>query len=494
MSAPCDIEVWQQRLMDPRILQNAALQGALIQKYFQECRTELETGVNAQISNFTKMMTMKFDFHRHSFFRRVVLNLPGNVKLKGLLGLKGDFKKRPFVVIRLGIFGSIEDFKPERAWAMMLFEQAPFNVLILENMSSSDFIANNSQFSFGGYDEGIQNIHVARLLKNPAEPLSQVVQSIHMFGVSLGGHGVLYSSLLNKFNSPAKNPLINSFTALCPVVHLKPTMTELTQGGFKSAFVDLWSRQRLQGLDAKIPTLVTHDSFSFLAKAISEISRTYRGGLSYNSSIKLQPGASDSENFWELNNFWKDYKQVEQPVLIYATQQDPAVPFDLNSQKLINKETTIPSKNIRVVELPQGVHCTLPVAYDWHVLSSLLQTYILSHSPGFSLEKRTLDFELDDEEWKGFFDKGSLVTFKVSEPGKKAGFANLEIEIENAKSKTKSMKLSLPLSQFDFRFLDDLISGPEQEMVVRWLNQNLKFTIIHENHKNTLRAEWNVAK
>ncbi len=49
----------------------------------------------------------------------------------------------------------------------------------------------------------------------------------------------------------------------------------------KSAFVDLWSQQRLSGLNQKLPALVTYDGFSFLKKAIVEIARTYRGGLSY---------------------------------------------------------------------------------------------------------------------------------------------------------------------------------------------------------------------
>lgn len=493
MSTACSPEVWAARLQDPRVQKSVQLQGALVQKYFQDCRTELETGDDGWFMNVRRMMTMKYDPQGHPFLRRVVVNLPGNVKLKGLLGLKGDMKRRPLVIVRLGIFSNVEDFKPERAWLMMLFEQSPFNVLMLENMSSPDFVANNSRFSFGGYDEGIQNIQVARLLTDPVEPLSQLVDSIHLFGISLGGHGVLYSSLLNKYNSPKRGPLINSFTALCPVVNLRATMESLTHSGVKSAFVDLWSRQRLQGLDRKIPALESFESFSYLSKAISEIARTYHGGLSYVNSVRLPPGVEDNTHFWELNDFWRHYKHVEEPVLVYATEQDPAVPYDLNSQQLQNKELKVDSKNIRVVELPQGVHCTLPVPYDWSAITSLFQSYILSHSPDFKMTERHLDVDLSDEEWKGFFDQGSRVRFEVEEPGKKSGFVTIALEVENTKGKEKSMNLSLPLSQFDFRFLNQDMTGSEQEMIVRWLNQNLKISIDQSAGRATLRAVWPVA-
>ncbi|AHI05008.1 hypothetical protein BDW_02500 [Bdellovibrio bacteriovorus W] len=492
MSTPCDPDVWQSRMQDSRISASIQLQGALVQKYFQECRTELETGKNSFLRNATEMMTMKLQSHQHPFMRRVVLGLPGGVKLKGLLALKGDNKRRPLVVIRLGIFSNVEDFKPERAWLMMLFEQAPFNVLLVENMTSSDFIMNNAGFAFGGYDEGIQNIHIAKILTDPLQPISQLVESVHLFGVSLGGHGVLYASLLNKFNSPKTRPLIQSFTALCPVVDLQKSMEGLVAGGAKSAFVDYWGRQRLKGLDKKIPTLVTYDNFSFLSKAISEVAKIYQGGLSYNSSIQLPPGIKDGTNFWELNNFWKNYKDVQQPVMIYATSQDPAVPFSYNSQRLRDKTLDYSSKNIRVIELPQGIHCTLPVAYDWHSISSLLQSYVLSHSPKFKMVERKMTVDLLEEDSGEFFKNGAHAAFQALEPSKKAGFVSLKVKLENQAGKTKKMRLMLPTAEFDFRFLNSEMTASEQEMLVRWMNQNIRMDVLAEAKQ--LEVRWSVAK
>ncbi|MBO9665589.1 MAG: hypothetical protein J7501_02100 [Bdellovibrio sp.] len=493
LSEKCSTDLWESRMRDPRLAVSAQIQGGLVQKYLQQCSAELESGDDGGLTNARRMLSMSYDPQGHPFLRRVVINLPGNVKLKGLLALKGDFKRRPFVILRSGIFSSIEDFRPERGWLMMLFEQAPFNVLLVENMTSADFIANNNQFSFGGYDEGIQNILLAQMLKNPVEPLSRIVDSVHVFGMSLGGHGVLFSSLLNKYNSPNGHSLIQSFLAMCPVVNLKPTMESLTQSGVKSAFVDLWGRRRLGNLEEKLPGLVQYDSFKYLNKAVSEVVRTYHGGLSYISTVKLPPGMKDSESFWHDNDFWKFYQDVQEPVMIWATEQDPLVPFDKNSQMLLNKQMKVASKNLRVVEFAQGFHCTLPVAYDWKFISSMFQAYILSHSPTFKMRDQNLNMELSDEEWKGFFTGPILTQFEVDEPGRKKNFVKIEIKMVNPQGKDKSMNLSLPLSEFDFRFLNSVLSSSEKEMVVRWINQNLRVSVQQAAGKANLKVSWPIA-
>lgn len=490
----CDDRVWGARLRDPRLSSSVQLQGALMKRYFQDCTSEIQNGSTSTFANLVKTMTIRYVPNEHPFLRKVVLNLPGNIKLKGLLALKGDLKRRPMVIIRPGIFANIMDFIPERAWMIMLFEQSPFNVLLVENMTGGDFIQNNSRVSFGGYDEGLQNIVISRWLSDPVEPISKIVSSVHLFGISLGGHGTLFASLLNKFNSSSDRSLINSFTALCPVVDLQASMQAITDGGTMSTLVDLWSRERLDGIEERLPSVYPHARFAFLKNATSEIARTYQGGLSYNSSITLPAGMKDGSNFWELNDFWSRYKDVQEPVLIFATSKDPAVPFSLNSQKLVNKEIKLDSKNIRVIELPQGVHCTLAVPYDWHTLATLFQSYILSHAPEVLMEERKLDIDLYDEEWKDFAEKGVTAHFSVSEPSSKASFVTVEVKLTNSQGQKKTMNLSLPLSQFDFRFLNEELSASEKKMIVRWVNQNLHVSLEQKKQGPSLKAQWSVVK
>jgi len=493
LSVKCSAELWSARLQDMRVKSSVQLQGALVQKYLKDCAEEIETGNSSSATSLMKMMTMKYAPGEHPFLHRIVFSLPGNIKLKGLLGLKGDLKRRPLVIVRLGIFANVEEFMPERAWLMMLFEQSPFNILMLENMSGTDFIADNTRFSFGGYDEAIQNILVAQILRDPNEPLSHLVDSLHLFGVSLGGHGVLYASLLNDLNSPKGQPLYQSFLGMCPVVNLENNMNAVIANKPFAYTVDLWSQKRLAGIVKSLPALEEHESFGFLKKTVSELVRTYHGGLSYVSSVKLPEGLEDGSDFWRLNNFWKYYKDVQQPVMIFATHTDLLVPFAVNSQLLQNKSMKVESSNISVVDFNDGIHCTLPIPYDWKVVSSVLQSYFLSHSPNFKLKEQSLDMELGDDSNKDFF-KGDLkVRFKAQPLSAKDSFVSLAVEIENDKGKTDSLKLNLPLSQFDFHFFNPELSESEQEMMVRWVNQNMIMKVVDVGGKPTLRATWFVA-
>lgn len=493
VSAKCSPELWGSRLQDPRVRVSVQLQGALVQKYLKDCAEDIETGNNSLSTSLTKMMTMSYQPQEHPFLHRVVFSLPGNIKLKGLLGLKGDLKKRPLIVLRLGIFANVEEFMPERAWLMMLFEQSPFNVLMVENMSGTDFIADNTRFSFGGYDEGIQNILLAQILKDPNEPLSRLVDSLHLFGVSLGGHGVLYASMLNELNSPKGQPLYNSFFGMCPVVNLQNNMNVVTTNKPFAYLVDLWSQKRLAGIVKSLPALEDHESFSFLKKTVSEVVRTYHGGLSYVSSVKLPAGLEDGADFWQLNDFWRYYKNVQSPVMIFATHTDLLVPFAVNSQLLQNKSMNVESSNISVVDFTYGIHCTLPIPYDWKAISTVLQSYFMSHSPGFKVKEQSLDMELGDDGNREFFKGPVKVSFKTQKPAPKDAFVRVAVEFENDKGKTDSMKLNLPLSQFDFHFFNPELSFSEQAMIERWVNQNLNLKVLEQGGKPVLRATWTVA-
>lgn len=493
MSAKCSPELWGSRLQDTRIRDSVLLQGALIQKYFKDCESEIETGWNNDAVNLMKMMTMKLEPQAHPFMQRVVFSLPGNIKLKGLLGLKGDYKKRPLIVIRLGIFANVEEFMPERAWVMMLFEQSPFNVLLLENMSGTDFIANNTRFSFGGYDEAIQNILVAQILKDPNEPLSRLIESLHLFGVSLGGHGVLYGSLLNELNSPKGRPLYQSFMGMCPVVNLEKTLKNLTLEKPFSWVAEFWAGKRLAALPEKVKSLEDTSRFSLLETSVGEVARTYQGGLSYVSAIKLPEGLRDGPDFWQLNDFWKYYKNVRQPVMIFGNHTDLLVPFKLNAQELQKKEIKIASNNVSVVDFGHGIHCTLPVPYDWKAISTLLQSYVLSHAPGFKTQNQILEMEVGDETNQDFYKSSVKVSYKIEPPEAKESFIRIAVEFENEKGNNEDLKMSLPLSQFDFRFLNNELTPSEQAMIHRWANQNLKVKLVSKEGKSLLQISWPLA-
>lgn len=487
MSTECDFDNWKSELYQIKNKAKHNELGSYLQKYFDRCSSELETEHKSLIDNAQLMLSMKFDSQKHPYFHKVLFHLPGNVKLKGYLGLKGDHKPRPLIVVRIGIFSGVEDFFADRAWAMMLFEQSPFNVLMVENLTNGDFIDNNERFSFGGYDEGLQNIILAKLLQDPKESISTNFSSVHFMGISLGGHGVLFASLLNKLNSSKKSPLIKSFLLMCPVVDLKKSMDGLTHKEHLSSVIDLWSRRRLSRIFTKDPEFKAESYFSFLPSLIGKIVKNYQGGLSYTPDIKLPKGMSDSKDYWKLNDFWKYYDNVKEPVLIFATTHDPAVELAQNSQTILEQKVAKNSLNLNVVEAHQGYHCTLPVAYDWSSQVKIYQNYFLANSPEFEMETKEVNL-------------GKLKTAIPLSDLK----INLDQLNENSKvlsgyistfreSDKKLLHFSVGLKDLDFELSDHKLGDSEKEMFIRWANQNLNLKFA-KNSPQELILYYQVAK
>jgi hypothetical protein len=134
---------------------------------------------------------------------------------------------------------------------------------------------------------------IAKTLTDRAEPLSQIVGSLHMVGMSLGGHGVLFASLLNEFNlNDDGQRRIESFFGFCPVVHLKTNIDHLLEAGVFGLGVEFWSRYRLQSLGLASENLLSWDWLRsqdwlnwfklqpiFLKKAMTHVEREFSSEL-----------------------------------------------------------------------------------------------------------------------------------------------------------------------------------------------------------------------
>ncbi len=63
----------------------------------------------------------------------------------------------------------------------------------------------------------------------------------------------------------------------------------------------------------------------------------------------------DSSDFWGVNDYWKYYEKIKEPVLIFATELDPAVNFNDNSKTILEKKIGQNTRNLNVVEMKRGV-------------------------------------------------------------------------------------------------------------------------------------------
>ena len=478
------------------LLENADTknQAKVIEEHKSRCQKSFENNDGLGLLNTWKMMSMEFDVHHHSLIHPVVFKLAGGVKLKGLLALKGDLKKRPFVILRLGVFSNVEEFLPERFLLMQIFEQGLANVLVLENSTGADFIANNQRWTMGGYDEGLQNMQVVRMLRRSSAHLSQLISSVHLMGVSLGGHGVLFASLLNQYNGQPEHQAIQSFTTFCPVVRLQETLENLTASGIKGAGVDFWASQRLAGLKKKIPELAAYSFFEalklkpvFLPTAVHYLVDLYPLRPSPLGNVSLPSEMEGLKSFWDLNNFWPYYRHIQSSVLVIATVHDHLVSAETNFFWLKQNSKSWDS-DLGTVLFEKGYHCTLPVSYDWASVAAMVNARIMSKDQKTKLKMREISVDITDQ-LKDQTAQDLLSEFK--NPNFELSWPNdHEVLVKFKGSDKKSFfTVILPVKELDFTFRDPLL-GPEKTSVERWLNQNLQTQLKFVDGKMLAQIQW----
>ncbi len=469
---------------------DAKHQAQVIEEHKNRCQKSFENTRFLGPINTLKMMSMKFDVHQHALIHPIVFKLPGSVKLKGLLALKGDFKKRPFVIMRLGVFSNVEEFLPERYLLMQLFEQGLANVLVLENTTGADYIANNQRWSMGGYDEGLQNLQVVKMLRSSASPLSQLISSVHLMGISLGGHGVLFASLLNEYNGKIDKRPIQSFTAICPVVNLKETMEVLKAPGIKGLVVDHWASLRLAGLTNKIPRILDMDWSEtlklepvFLPKAINYLLKMYAEFPPQRGNVELPPELEQVKDFWGVNNFWPLYRNNKSSVLVMATVDDHLVPLEKNFNWLKNNSKSWQS-DLGTVLFEKGYHCTLPVSYDWSTVAAMLNARVMSKDKNTRLKLREVVLDISEQVTPENAHQIKDPIFDLSWPSA----SEVLVEFKSSLGKVIFTVL-LPVKELDFTFRDSL-QKPEKASVERWLNQNLQVKVDVAGNKIMAKIQW----
>lgn len=465
-------------------------QAAVVEKFFGRCASQIETGVHGRLGNFARIMRFDLDLGDHPFFHRVVWHLPGGVILKGLLALKGDRTKRPFVVVRLGIFGNVEEFVGERFVLSDLFEQGPANVLVLENSSGSDYVAHNPGLTLGGPTEGLQNIQIAKILRDPREPLAGLVGSLHFVGISLGGNGVLHAAALET-RRPGK-PLIDSFIGFCPVIHLQPTLLSAIRGGVEGTAVDVWIARRLQGLRSAVSSLATlpWESWwrlkpAFWAEALKFAEQSYPPTPGLAAGVDVPP--EYAQTLWEAAEPFGWAKALKSPFLVIATKEDDMVSPDLNV-RVFARDYPKAGDQLGSVILGEGFHCTLPAAYDWNVVSALLNGAVLANAKGYAPKTEKIELDLGDTLPAEVLANLTALTYELEWPAR-GNFVIVRTHIA-AGGRTVDFTSNLERGEFGFRFLNPTLSAPEKRMIERWLHRNLRLELVTKTKRAFLRLSW----
>ena len=363
-------------------------------QYFAKCEKQLETGLNNPLMNAWGTVWLQLTPYEHPYLRPVLLHLPGGIKLRGLLALKGDFKKRPFVIFRSGLFANAQDFYPERFLFLNYFEQSSFNVLLLESVSSFEYAARNSRLLLGGYDEGLQNFFIASALKDKVEPIAKLVDRVHLSAISHGGAGLFYAAILNDLNPLPSGKVIASFSAYCPMLDLAGTFHRF-QENKKFALVNAFlSMNRIPKIQHLYPDLGV---FNFVDKLLEILSEQYVDSQFLKPpSWKLPaegPAQSWPGTFWRKNDFRQHLLSLQSPVLVLATEQDILVPFALNAGWL---QQNVLQQNVQQYAFKKGYHCSFPVAHKTTLLTAIADQFVLQHSPSWPARSRELRYPLPE--------------------------------------------------------------------------------------------------
>lgn len=454
------------------------------EKFLKRCAPEMETGWNDIFTNAAASMILQMEPNRHPFARHVMFNLPNGILLKGLLFMKADQKKRPLIVFRTGIFSNTQNFNPERFLVMQAFEQGPFNMLVLESMSGSEFVKHNEAFAWGGFDEGLQNFLVARELQHASQPISRFIDSVHLLGMSMGSHGILYANLLNDLNPRSdKTKVVNSTLAYCPLLNMRDTLDYHMSQGFSMDIMNYWASRRLPELSQRFPEA---KGDNFIPEILKVLESNYQGALLSEKGklpdILVPP--VDKEGFWQRNDFWPAYKNIQTPAMIFATVKDPVVSWFINSGRIADGRMKFPDSNLKMFSFAQGFHCSFAVSYDWSRFADLLQTYYLKFSPKFHLQEKVSKFPLTAEalEFVRNLKEPVLdIDFEIPEG---AAAANVTVVIKKSprppwleRFSQPKMKFQLPLSEMDFPIEGYVRNRYESVMLRRWAYQNVSATV-----------------
>ena len=360
-----------------------------IRNFFNRCETILHNQGVGALRAFYEVTQIRYDICRNSRLRKVHIRLSDGTYVRGILGLKSDHQPRPMIIAKCGVFCNMND-PSIKLMLMHLFDESPFNILVLTNVTGSSFVRDNERVDLGGLEEGLQMIQVAQLLRSTH--LSSKILSLHAVGISLGGHAALYASFYNQFfRDNEGKPLLQSVFAGCPVVDLQASVEDLFDSGVRGKVAQLdFSDEYSRFIDKSSILKEMFPEQSALPEG-HEISRRV-AEFAIQSYSKKTPGwlpgpindlgIQNETELWALNNFlhWADQDRTT-PTLIWAGRDDWVVQARNNTVRLDEQLKKTKNPDLQVVLTDWGNHCALSRMLGWDVTSSLLRTHALVNSP-----------------------------------------------------------------------------------------------------------------
>lgn len=352
-----------------------------VKKYFSKCSGELTRKSTLGVLGLLKFSNFQYPFLSHPQVKEFLIKLPDGTRVPGILALKQDPRPRPLVIVRCGVFCSAAQTASMKSYLMHLFDQSPFNVLMLANQTGMDYIYYNKKVTMGGWSEGYESIEIGKWMREKWEYKDRI-SSIHFMGISLGGNAAVMGAAFNdKYLLADGKKVFNSVTAICPVVSLRPTLDRLYGSQIVGRIFSKMTKDHFKearNYVEDVPDLISDEKIPSTRLGMAD----YIGQLS-STSLQRRGIASTPQTFFKSNNFWNWKEEVKTPLLVWASKDDMVVNNAINAEVVEHDDFYEKSSQVGVLNLKYGNHCGFSSAYGAHASAAVLRTFVLNNSPEF---------------------------------------------------------------------------------------------------------------
>ncbi len=396
--------------------------GLLLKGFFNRCEKTLGKENLGKYEQLSKSVSIQYEYHRSKSMKTVEFNVDRNLLddfkveeigetipnkedrffFKTQLFLQPTKDPRPLVIVKCGLQCELGNASLKYLLAI-LYDEGPFHVLLVPNITSRSFQVQNHVITAGGLEEGRHLVSIAKFIQSDSFEYKNRVSRVHVAGVSLGGHAALYASLYNSFErKPDGEKYISTVFAGCPVVNLKDSIEGLYDGStlgnvfekyfwkqFKeiSYFVPV-AGQIIKDIDEKDKSMIVPQIFAEGAlDYFKKVTASTEWGQAPFRGVKIET----TEDLWKFNNFveYSDYNST--PTFIWASQDDPIVKSPQNIEKLIQKHGRVPNEFYQILLTKHGYHCGFTDAYTWKVAGETIRSIFVSRSPELMAKRRMLN-------------------------------------------------------------------------------------------------------
>lgn len=393
----CQASVLEENLL--RGNKEGETQASLLRDFFVRCEAKLARFGLHHMLSLAKLGRVQYKFLENPHIREVKFTVretypSGFVHtevVRGLVAQKPEAGPRPWILVKCGLFCSVSDSSLFRNLLMHGFDESPFNMIVLNANTGSEFYLDNQRVSIGGFDEGRQTVHIADYLRRES-PLRENISSLHVLGISKGGHAALYASDYNRYFRLANGkPPIDSVAALCPVIDLHASLKFIFERSLARSLFYRDFVTKLEEAHPHVPVLQQLVDLNQLPQPNQIAPLVADGSLDYYSRLPLEWSLAPFQNFqlanpealWNFNNVAVYPEAIATPTLVWAPRNDDIVQYSENAAKLAEHAGGRANPNLFLLATGYGNHCGYSLAYGWDTLSAVLRAFVLSYSPEF---------------------------------------------------------------------------------------------------------------